>query len=429
MLISHHMKTDLTLSYLSGKMLNAHVPGYQFSNDYLLTNQVKINLIPNLSPPFTIILTAVIAKYLNYKNFFVIFMTASIFINIFALTRLYQHFYPLKTSAYRRPILCAFILMNLIFMPTFLNISYGQLALSLNALIIFSYLALERKKEVLAGFLLALATNIKLFFGIFLVYFLAQKRYYAFFSLIVFCLLFAIIPLLIYGSSIYTGYFKTLSAVSWYGINWNASFYGFLCRMLGDPSHRFLALLSFPKITKLTYYIVFVAYIALIYFFSRKNKYSSALTFSFTLSTMLLISPLGWNYYFPILVTAFLINLKAAESDRNYPFIICLLSFSLFMGALPFPMYSNTKTNTIELITQGNNFFLALLIFNICTLLQLLQPTERSSPPLFSQKLKAIIFFICLFPSLAGLCSITNGSLASSNTYITTTIENLSPKD
>lgn len=429
LLVSHHIKTDLTLSYLSGKMLNAHVPGYHFSKEYLLSKQVKIDIIPNLSPPFNVMLTALAAKCLSYKQFFVIFMVTSISLNVFALTRLYQHFYPQK-NAYQRLLACAFVLANFIFMPTFLNISFGQMALLLNILVIFSYLALEQKKEILAGFLLAFAANIKLFFGIFAIYFIAQKRYYAFFSLIIFCLLFAIIPLLIYGSSIYTGYFKTLTAVSWYGINWNASIYGFLCRVTGDPNHRFLSLVSFPMITKLAYYAIFSAYIATVYFFSQKNRHTSALGFALTLSTMLLISPLGWNYYFPLLITAFLIVLNAAKSNRLYPLLICLMLFSLFLSALPFPMYTDSKTTTFNLITQGNNFFLALLLFNLCTISQLRLAKEKNSSPLFfSTKLKIFLFSMCLLPSFIGLCCITQHSFTYTNTDIEHAIEQPSTTD
>ncbi|MBP9727058.1 MAG: DUF2029 domain-containing protein [Gammaproteobacteria bacterium] len=402
-LASHNLNTDLMLTYLSGKMLNANTPGYQFSSAYLSAHhEVKTNIIPNLSPPFSIALMAFIAKYLSYKSFFISFMTTAISINIIALAKLYQNTY-LDRGKHYKLTLCAFILACLIYIPTFMNISFGQVALVLNAIVIFSYLSLKNKQYKRAGFLLALAINIKVFFGIFLVYFLAKKQYLAFFSLIIFCLLLALIPLAIYGTSIYIGYWKVLNNIQWYGVNWNASWYGFLSRFLGEKSHRFHSMLFFPELSKNIYYFIFFSYIGLIYYISKKNK-DSSLTFSLTLSTMLLISPLGWTYYFPILITAFIINFSSLESNRYYVLLTCLLLFSLFLSALPFPIYRDTKTATNILMTQGNIFFLALLFFNTVNLLQLFFPAIKNNAiHILTKKFKLFIICICLLPSLMGM--------------------------
>ena len=118
--------------------------------------------------------------YQRLPSFFIGFMISAIFLNILALKRLYQHFYVEK----RIVTLTVFILANLVYWPTFMNTTFGQVALLLNAIVIFCYLALEKKQFIRAGFLLALATNIKLFFGIFFIYFLARKQYGVLFSLI-----------------------------------------------------------------------------------------------------------------------------------------------------------------------------------------------------------------------------------------------------
>ena len=361
-LASHHLNTDIMLTYLSGKMLNTHTPGYHFNQAYISARDLKTSIIPNLSPPFSVMIASLIARYISYQDFFIAFMALAISFNIWALTRLYQHLYVNKNKNYRL-ILVAFILANLFYWPTFMNTTFGQVALLLNALVIFCFISLEKKHYVRAGFFLALAINIKVFFGIFLVHFLARKQYRAFFAFALLSLLFALIPLLIYGKSIYQGYFEALNHVEWYGVNWNASWYGFFSRTLGETSHRFHSTLFYPTLSKYIYYFFFLIYTVFIFYFSRKNQ-NSSLTFAFTLSSMLLISPLGWSYYFPILVTALLINIIAAESNRYYALLICLLLFSLFLSALPYSLYRDTKTTAIILVSQGNMFFISLLLFN-----------------------------------------------------------------
>ncbi len=405
LLASHHLNTDLMLTYLSGKMLNAHAPGYHFSNEYLSAHhQIKTNIIPNLSPPFSVMLAALISRYLNYQSFFILFMASSVSINIFALIRLYQHVYSNRGKYYILT-LCAFIFAYLVYMPTFMNIGFGQVALILNALIIFSYLGLENKKYIRSGLLLAFAINIKIFFGIFLIYFLAKKQYGAFFSLIIFSILIALTPLIFYGASIYNGYWHTLNNVQWYGVNWNASWYGFFSRILGETSHRFHSVLFFPKLGRFMYQLTFLTYVVFIYYFSKKNI-NSSLTFAFTLSTMLLISPLGWTYYFPLLITAFIINFISVGSNRYYVLLTCLLLLSLFLSALPFPLYRDTKITPALLVTQGNIFFISLLLFNTVNFLQLLLPAGENKTQILTKKIKLFIFSICLLPSLIGMSGI-----------------------
>lgn len=427
-LASFHLNTDIMLSYLSGKMLNMHIPGYHFSQEYLTTHDLKTNLIANLSPPFSVMLTAFIARYLSYQNFFIAFMSCALLLNILALTRLYQHFY---TNS-NRLILIAFLLGNLFYWPTFMNTTFGQVAVMLNVLVIACYLSLEKKHFIRAGFFLALAINIKLFFGIFFLYFLAKKYYSAFFSFLLFSLFIALIPLCIYGASIYQGYFEALNHVQWFGVNWNASWYGFFARILGEESHRFHSALFLPKLSKELYYCFFFMYIAFIYYFSRTKK-NAPLTFAFTLSSMLLISPLGWSYYFPILITSLLINVKAAESNRHYVPLICILLFSLFLSALPYALYRDTKTTSIILVSQGNLFFIALLLFNMVNFIQLLLPHKENQHPTLTKKIKLFVFSICLLPSIIGMSgifiSIIKGQPTTQETTPLATITDLLPSN
>lgn len=401
-IVSQHLNTDIMLTYLSGKMLNAHTSGYIFNAEYLSAHKMKHNILPNLSPPFSIMMIALVAKYISYKVFFILFSIFVLTINIFALIKLYLHFFA-ENGVYHRLTLYAFILANLLYWPTFMNTTFGQVALLFNALIIFSYIALQHKHHIRAGVYLAVAINIKLFFSIFFVYFLAVKNYRAFLALTIFSLLLSLIPLCIYGKSIYQGYWNTLNHIQWYGVNWNASWYGFFSRALGETSHKFHSALFFPKISRIIYNAIFIFYVFFIYYFSR-TKANSSLSFAFTISSMLLISPLGWTYYFPILITALLININSIESHQHYLPLIFLLLFSVFLSALPFPIYRDGKTSALSLISRGNIFFISLLLFNTVNFFQLLFPSVRNKISIMTKKIKLFVICVCLFPSLIGMC-------------------------
>jgi hypothetical protein len=221
----------------------------------------------------------------------------------------------------------------------------------------------------------------------------------------IFTLLLAMIPMCIYGDSIYQGYWKILTHIKWYGINWNASWLGLCSRIFGEPSHLFHTVIDRPLLGQIIYDSIFLFYVACVYYFSKKNT-DSSLTFAFTLSTMLLISPLGWSYYFPMLISALLINIISAEYHRYYISLTCLLLLSLFLSALPFPLYENNQIPVIELVSHGNIFFIALLLFNTANLLLLILSPGKQLPLVLTQKYKMAILCLCLLPSMIGIGTI-----------------------
>lgn len=400
-ILGSHAKTDIMLLFWSGEMLNWHKHGYQLAPHLSLAEHLNPAKMTNLAPPFSMMLAAFFAKLLSYFHFFICFTLLGIVLNIIFLARLFRHFYP-KTVVSNQLYLYVFILLNLMYMPSFWNIPYGQVAFLLNALTIAAYLSLENKRDITAGCLLAFALNIKIFFGLFFIYLLAQKRYRALLSFTLFTLLFATLPVMIYGlPTTYGAYWTALTKVFWCGVNWNASFYGFLCRTLGDPSHHFQTALFFPVFTKWSYYLIFCFYTCLVYFFSQKKRNQSALAFAFTLSAMLLLSPLGWNYYFPLLITALLINLKALAACLHQKLLIILLALALFISSFPFSLHQNPDVSLSALLLQGNSLFFALLMFNLVSIFQV--RSIQNTPTLRITKNISKILLISLLPSYIGI--------------------------
>ncbi|MCD8525516.1 MAG: DUF2029 domain-containing protein [Gammaproteobacteria bacterium] len=174
LIISQHLNTDMILAYVSGWMLNLNTPPYTLSDAYLAAHSASTKTIPNLSPPFSLMISALIARYISYKNFFMGFNIVSILLNIIALSMLYLHFFSEKKRSLLMVLL--FISLNFLYMPSIISVICGETSFLLNALVIFSYLSLTKNRDIQAGFFLALAINIKLFFCfIFFVIFCNKK--------------------------------------------------------------------------------------------------------------------------------------------------------------------------------------------------------------------------------------------------------------
>ncbi|MCD8525515.1 MAG: hypothetical protein LRY67_07360 [Gammaproteobacteria bacterium] len=193
-----------------------------------------------------------------------------------------------------------------------------------------------------------------------------------------FSLMMGITPLFFYGINIYKNFYLALGHIQWYSLNWNASLYGFFSRLLGETSQRTASILHIPTVGRLLYHSVSILYVCImLYFFKKKNPLS--LAFSFTLSSMLLLSPLGWNYYFPLLITAMMITVQEAERHPYYPIIMCLLFLSIMISGYPLTLNRDAHISTHDLLFQSNLFFLALILFTMANSIPLFFSPQKKS--------------------------------------------------
>jgi alpha-1,2-mannosyltransferase len=150
-----------------------------------------------------------------------------------------------------------------------------------------------------AGVLWGLLIAIKLFPGLLFFYVLIERRYRVFIIMLTCVLLFSMLPLLIDSFAIYSHYFSMLSRVLWYGDSWNASLYGYIFRLVVDGKQHVLT----AKIIYVPcFFAVMAGYIrSLLFFQTSTHIVSEHQGFCLTLVCMLLLSPFGWLYYFPLL--------------------------------------------------------------------------------------------------------------------------------
>jgi hypothetical protein len=201
--------------------------------------------------------------------------------------------------------------------------------------------------------------------------------------------------------AIYSLYFNVLTRMLWFGDNWNGSLYGFLFRLFVDiKSYQNL------EIIKTIYPFLFI--ILLIWYGKKINSYrkTTKIDFQFdhrafclTLVMMLLMSPLGWLYYFSLLLMPLTViwqsfNQKKSPSNKE----IVLWILSLFL--INFPMGYINVSSMNSVIYKSSIY--SLYFYGLVIITYLLSRIKESSPySLINYKEKNVNFIYPAYLSLA----------------------------
>ncbi|STX50312.1 mannosyltransferase [Legionella busanensis] len=288
------LRLDFVSFYASALAYNNHSNPYtSLSATFLSTNE---KLPINLNPPFFMEILRPLA-FLNYKEA-VVLWSVSIF--ILGLIGAYFSFkLTLKPALFRKNWLYCLVIY-IAFYPTIMSTNLAQIGGLLLFFIVIGYNFYRQNNDVYAGLLWGIITSLKLFPALLFIFAWKEKRYRVLIIMIMTCLTAHLIPVFTYGIQIYNNYFSLLGRVLWYGDSWNASIYGFLFRFLVDPYSRNPDL----WLVQLIYYITFIS--GLIWYIKRLNylerNRNNHRSFCLTLVVMLVLSPLGWLYYFPLLI-------------------------------------------------------------------------------------------------------------------------------
>lgn len=408
-LTKEKIRTDSFIIYTSGWLLkNGNNPYIRTKDTPAINPSEHRKTIPNLSPPFATMVVSIASNWLKETQLELAVRLLNIITNLLAIFLLVNYFFQQNKLF----IFLAITLLDFAFMGTIYSFSFGEISLFLNLLLILSMLFYHKNKDVYAGSVLGFAANIKLFFGIFVFLYLAQKRPKALTGFIITASTLAITPIIIYGFSLYLGYFKTLSEIDWYPVNLNASYLGMLCRIFGDANARFHSIFNLPTMTYTLYYSICTYYIYLIFNITKKLKNNAAKSYAFVITSMLLLSPLGWYYYFPLLLLGFIDYFKSIQQRKNY--LIYLFAFLVILLVLNMP-YGMQRTDTTSLLFQltiGSYLFVCLLGFHIAQLCLLKSteqtPTQSQKPTLLSNNLFILVFSaIFLISTSVGLFRFT----------------------
>jgi uncharacterized membrane protein SirB2 len=417
--------------FIQGK--NIYAPIY-FVKNKLNTSTTKakpthskvLKLADNLNPPFFTLISFPLA-YLSYPHALLLWTLLSILTGALGILLLQQKLDPQNFSPS-----CALLLLIALFsyFPSFVNLQFGQVGLLLLPLLVCGWRTARDGKAISAAIFLSIATSLKPFIGLFLFYFLMRKEWHglcAFFATLLSC---ALIAALFLGADSYVAYYHACQQIKWAASSWNVSFYGFLLRLWGGLESN-VALLPVPGL--ITYLYPFVAglfFLAIIHFLRptipTKTEQKVDLDFSVIIVGMLLLSPLGWIYYFPLLSIPILILWQFAKKGI-YPIALPLfLMACIFLSNIPISLFGSDliqAKNVLRIFLGSSLCFLVLIgLTSLLFLLRYRLADKNSSaksihferiPP----SLLLLIGIVVFLPSYLGISKATDNWILHNKHY------------
>jgi hypothetical protein len=371
-----------TQFYFSGQDIysNAIVKWDLPSGTLWLTANANLNL-----PFFSLLLLPL--HIFNYANALLVWNSLAI---ILMALGVYLSVRPFpQWHKYTLPILALFTL----YLPNAEALAWGQITALLLVVLAGAWLLARNNKDIAAGVLIGLACALKLFCGLFLIYFLCIKKYRLFFiSLLTFGVT-VIIGGVVFGFHSYVSYFLDLNKVGWYASTWNVSFYGFFMRLFSNADEN-IPLIHLSHLASVCTQLCSVILLTCLILKWQKwgnNQFDRG--FALVMTSMLLLSPLGWLYYFPLLIIPYLV-LISEENDNVHLALCFLLLLSTLMGHL-------VKAESLSQIFLAGGLGFYVLLGLVVLLVNDFSSCEKNKK--IAEKYWIIIYGLIFLPSLISL--------------------------
>ena len=303
-----NVSSDFVVDYIAANSLWRGGSVYGEDIKKLENEMLGFHGPPTIHPPFNAVLFLPLS-FFNYKTAFVILDIVSIIL-LLLINRLVVKGIELNKEWFLN-ITC----FSLYWYPVFYCLGTGQSSMIIATCIIGGWFCLRLKKEYIAGFLFAIATLMKLFPGLVLLYLLMSKNWRAFFAMVFFIVLGLFGTTLVVGlddmrtySNIIIGRF--LNEMS--GFVLNHSLNGVITRLFGGSGWA-EPLIQLPRIKSLLVILLNSAILIYTILKMRVMAIKKELVdygFGLTLVTMLLLSPITWGHIFPALILPLSILLR-----------------------------------------------------------------------------------------------------------------------
>jgi len=287
----------------------------------------------NLNPPFAILLLAQISRLPYAKAYWV---WAGISIACAAVTAwLLAGVYGSGAKQIRWSL--GLLVVLLAYAPSWIAILLGQTAMPIVLLLAAGWRLARTGCERGAGATLGATLALKPFVGVLLILFLALRRrrllawYVGGFAAA------NLIAMAFMGIGVFVAYLGALRGVTWHGMEMNASIFGLLARLFGAKAGPVSSITGFwPQFIG---YVVLVLTLVLIVPFARRlpplpSTQGIDIGYALCVVLMLLLSPLGWIYYFPTLLICILVIWResVAAEDRRILRVLAIVAWIVSGG-------------------------------------------------------------------------------------------------
>ena len=399
---NYDLRIDFSSFYASAQALRLGHNPYLFMKAYFLPG---IPPLPtNLNPPLFLWLISPLS-HLSYPVAVDVWMGIITIVGILSLLIVFK-------IVFSRPFIQQYwtylFSMGVLFYGTMMNIGIAQMGTFVSFFILAGYFFYQRQQDILAGSLWGIIIAIKFFPALLFFLALNDKRYRVLASMLLTIIVLSVIPWIVYGAVVYQNYFNMLPGVLWYGDSWNASFYGFLFRCWTDP-FLWVKLHIKPAnlfIIQIVYITGFSFGLSAYWYCLKKKSENTHHTICLTLLFMLLLSPLGWLYYFPVLLLPIAVIWQAYSQKLpgNSASFLLLLS-ALFLVSLPmdYSMAIDMKTRFAKAGIHSLYFYGLFLLTYLCiNIPKIDQKIELSQKKIREAGLPVLIIILtsALWPAL-----------------------------
>jgi len=335
-------------------------------HDSVSPSMIAKTVHPNLNSPFHTLCMSLFGL-LDFRTAFLIWSCFSMGCGLVAIALFYKSTVGNNISSIS---LMNIWLILLIYFPSWVNIRLGQFSFVLLLLIAITWKISKMGKDFAAGMILGIAAGLKIFFGIFLILFIFYRRWRLILWLISTFLACNIISLVIFTLPTFENFVSLLQNMPWYAGTWNASFMGFFTRIFGGSLN--IPLFDLPWLARTLSLLLSVALLVWMVRLTRPHSYRSEsdrfdLVFSLALVEMLLISPYGWIYYFPLLIFPMMVAWTVSEKYQFGLLYKILIVFAWALTTIPTQFIwaaDLTMNQAMICFTSAGIYFYGLLLLS-----------------------------------------------------------------
>ena len=231
------------------------------------------------------------------------------------------------------PVLFLFILA---WPPFQANLAVGQTSILVALLVIAGWYFFKKQKESISGIFIALATMLKFYPGLFMVYFLLNKKYKAFWSSIISTGIILVLVFVVTRHDFFRFIFHIMPVDAKYsGADiGNLSINGFFAKLfLSIKVYYNTGVFAASENYLLKNIFLFIT-VGLLLIYSalsmRKYTYDNDIGFSAFIIVSLLLSPICWNHYLTLILLPLIVFTKQLiKKSTSYEVIIFLTALFL----------------------------------------------------------------------------------------------------
>ncbi len=396
-----------------------------FVSDQTTVRQAIIPLAGNLNPPFFTLVSFPLA-YLKYAKAILLWTFFSIGAGWIGILLIQQKLDPSSIGSLQT---CLLLLIGLMgYFPSFASIEFGQVSLLLLPLLVLGWCAARSHNSKKAAFILGITASFKPFFGLFLLYFFIRQEWRSLLLCVVTILACGLLSAAFFGIDTYHAYYQACHQIVWAASSWNVSLYGVLLRFIGGAEKN-IPLFFVPHLFIFAYLFLSALLIGLLIYFLRPvpaidSQEKVDLDFSIILLGMLLLSPLGWIYYFPLLCLPVLILWNFSKKGLLPISLPLLLATFLLFTNLPTTLIpsNDIKANNLLHVFLGSSLYffaligLAVLLFFVRHLCA--NKTKRHFESIPSSLL-LLVYVVVFLPSIIGMMMVSESWIRHAASYST----------